>query len=247
MNNTLADLASMIEDSLSRSGQGGMLAPLSFSDGTEADPGIAFSNQTTTGFYRSVISTISTLRAVVEGTWRLGVNTAGALVNGTFSVSGTSTFTGRVTASAGVAGLLTGDMPASNYVEQTTSTGTFSTSATSATNVTNATVTITTKGNPVMLILTGDNSNFTASGITLVGIGNSWARFQLVRTGTSGLTLGIQELATGAAMVSASQTSMIWWDAPAAGTYTYQLQAWVNVGTSSAAVYYSKFRVVELF
>lgn len=52
-NSTMDDLAAALTDSLSRSGQGGMLVPLTFSDGTEALPGIAWANELGTGFRRA--------------------------------------------------------------------------------------------------------------------------------------------------------------------------------------------------
>ncbi len=51
-NNTLSDIASALTDSLDRSGRGGMLAPFKMADGTVLLPGLAFNNETTTGFYR---------------------------------------------------------------------------------------------------------------------------------------------------------------------------------------------------
>lgn len=52
-NNTLADLATAITDSLSRAGDGGMLAPLKLPDGTSSAPALAFTNETNTGLYRA--------------------------------------------------------------------------------------------------------------------------------------------------------------------------------------------------
>lgn len=52
-NDTLSDMANEITDSLSRSGEGGMLAPFRLADGTLGSPGIAWLNETSTGFYRA--------------------------------------------------------------------------------------------------------------------------------------------------------------------------------------------------
>jgi hypothetical protein len=52
-NTTLNDVAAALTDSLSRSGNGGMTAPLRFADGTVSAPSITFSTETTTGFYRA--------------------------------------------------------------------------------------------------------------------------------------------------------------------------------------------------
>jgi hypothetical protein len=52
-NDTMNDIAEALNDSLSRSGDGGMQVALEFSDGTESAPGIAWANEPTTGFYRN--------------------------------------------------------------------------------------------------------------------------------------------------------------------------------------------------
>lgn len=51
-NPTMADVASALTDSLSRSGSGGMLVPFLNADGTGPLPGIAWVNQPNMGFYR---------------------------------------------------------------------------------------------------------------------------------------------------------------------------------------------------
>lgn len=51
-NSTNTDIATALTDSLSRTGLGGMLAPLQFADGTESNPSITFSGETTTGIFR---------------------------------------------------------------------------------------------------------------------------------------------------------------------------------------------------
>jgi hypothetical protein len=51
-NSTTSDIATALTDSLSRSGLGGMLAPLPFADGSTANPSITFTNELTTGIYR---------------------------------------------------------------------------------------------------------------------------------------------------------------------------------------------------
>jgi len=52
-NNTMADIATALTDSLSRTGQGAMLAPFRFSDGSESAPAGSFTLDTDTGFYRA--------------------------------------------------------------------------------------------------------------------------------------------------------------------------------------------------
>ena len=52
-NNTLTDLATAMTDSLSRTGQGGMSAPLQLANGTLANPGLTWGTETTAGLYRA--------------------------------------------------------------------------------------------------------------------------------------------------------------------------------------------------
>ena len=52
-NDTMADLATALTNSLSRNGNGGMLAPFLNADGSESAPGIAWSNEPSTGFWRA--------------------------------------------------------------------------------------------------------------------------------------------------------------------------------------------------
>jgi CheY-like chemotaxis protein len=77
-NATIADLAAEIQDSLSRSGKGGMNAAMKFDDGVETAPSITFTNETNTGFWWSVTG----LWASVKGAWRFLVSAAGIHVKG---------------------------------------------------------------------------------------------------------------------------------------------------------------------
>ena len=52
-NDTVGDLGNETTNSLSRNGQGGMLAPLQFVDGALLTPGITFALEPTLGFYRA--------------------------------------------------------------------------------------------------------------------------------------------------------------------------------------------------
>lgn len=52
-NTTLADIASEMTSSLERSGKGGMTGPFKAAAGTVGAPGISFSAETTSGFYRA--------------------------------------------------------------------------------------------------------------------------------------------------------------------------------------------------
>jgi hypothetical protein len=52
-NGTISDISAELTDSLSRSGKGGMLAPIRTTDGTIAAPAHAFTSEPGLGFYRS--------------------------------------------------------------------------------------------------------------------------------------------------------------------------------------------------
>lgn len=52
-NTTLSDLATAMTDSLSRTGEGGMLAPLELDAGTIGAPGLSWTTETTSGLYRA--------------------------------------------------------------------------------------------------------------------------------------------------------------------------------------------------
>ena len=69
-NATMADIASMLEDSLSRSGKGGMASPMLFADGTSAAPGVAFTNEPTSGLFRQAGSKLAmSVASVIRQTW----------------------------------------------------------------------------------------------------------------------------------------------------------------------------------
>ena len=53
INSTFSDVAQTLTESLDRLGRGGMLAPFRFSDGNVSAPGATWSNEPSSGFYRS--------------------------------------------------------------------------------------------------------------------------------------------------------------------------------------------------
>lgn len=67
-NPTMADIAAELQDSLSRSGKGGMLVPFLNASGTVSNPGISWSAETSSGFYRAATND---MRAVVAGVTRM--------------------------------------------------------------------------------------------------------------------------------------------------------------------------------
>ena len=58
-NPTLQDIAVALSDSLSRSGNGGLQAPLRFPNGVQNTPAITFNDQTTIGFWRPTTDTVA--------------------------------------------------------------------------------------------------------------------------------------------------------------------------------------------
>ena len=136
--NTLTgDISTEITNSLERNGKGGMLAPLRGVDGTVAAPSFSFTNETGSGWFRESAGVI---KAAILGTYRLLLNATGLQINGTLTVSG------------GI------DRPSLPAVGQQVSTSCANFTTTSATfvDVTNLTVTITTTGRPVVLLLQPD-------------------------------------------------------------------------------------------
>lgn len=132
-------------------------------------------------------------------------------------------------------------LAAPNYAISTSS-GSFDTSSGTAVDVTNLSVSLTTTGKPVEIYLT------TAEGVTgAVSVANSGTNSIGVLHLYRGVTLladfqiGTQG-ATSAALASSFSPGMIrYLDVPAAGTYTYKIQA---NGSSSSTIFVSNTRLV---
>lgn len=143
------------------------------------------------------------------------------------------------------------NLPSTGY-QLSSSTGTFSTSSGTYVDVTNATVTITVTGRPVIISLVGDGANpgnntkllATNSGAVtsiecdfkLLQGSTVLNEFQLLKAGSSASNHAIS------IPVGAINTV----DVPAAGTYTYKLQAKQNVASTTCAVFYSKLLAYEI-
>lgn len=69
-NPTLADVADALTNSLSRNGQGGMLAPMLFADGSAGAPAITFTNEPTTGIYRPAGEVAVTIQGSKVGAFK---------------------------------------------------------------------------------------------------------------------------------------------------------------------------------
>ncbi|NDG20076.1 MAG: hypothetical protein EB117_17685, partial [Betaproteobacteria bacterium] len=113
-NTTMEDLANEVTNSLSRTGAGGMLAPFRLADGSITTPGVAYLNETNTGFYRSGAGSVW---AAVLGVNVAQISSTGFLVasgkaftaQGNATVGGTFGVTGAATLSStlGVTGATT--------------------------------------------------------------------------------------------------------------------------------------------
>jgi len=102
-NATNSDLSAEITDSLSRSGKGGMSAPLVVTAGTAALPAIVPTGDTDTGIYSPGANEIA---ISTGGTQRIKASSAGANVTGAMAATGavsgtTGTFTGAVSGTTG--------------------------------------------------------------------------------------------------------------------------------------------------
>jgi len=79
-NNTLSDIATALTDSLSRSGDGGMLAELEIVDGDVSAPGLSFADEPSSGLYRAAAGD---LRFAVLGTDAFGIGSDQLIAYGT--------------------------------------------------------------------------------------------------------------------------------------------------------------------
>lgn len=237
-NNTLGDLASELTDSLSRSGKGGMLAPLRGVDGSAAAPNLSWTADINTGFYRIGADNIG---LSLGGTKRVDFATTGTtfvdpVTLSSVAVNGPATFSGSVSFTSDIAGTFSGTLDPSVAVSTanlsdgavtraklatlgqvtSSSSGSFTTTSTSYVDVTGLSVTITTTGRPVMLALQPAGG----SGASLNN-NNATGALDLVLL-RGGLDVARWYMAPP---VPAAPGGLHFIDTPAAGTYTYKLQA----------------------
>lgn len=243
-NPTMSDLASEIEDSLSRSGKGGMLVPFQHSDGTAVSPGITFTNQTGSGLYRPSGGVGVSVIGVLKQLWEAALTTFKTAVKmeSTLEVTGVATFTATPVLSAGISGITNASLPAKNDAISSSTAGWNGTLSSLAwEDVSNATVTITTTGRPVCICLVPDaNASFPSyfggqnvtgaavaadfhilRGSTLVG----WTTTRWTGPGAGGSTI----------YMPASAFTVV--DRVAAGTYTYKLQGYADTNTTARVVF----------
>jgi hypothetical protein len=231
MNARFSDISTEMTDSLSRSGKGGMLAPLRGVDGSATLPGLAFNSETGTGFYRIGANNVG---LSIGGTKRWDFAAAGSTLTGTLTVSGATTLA-AVTLGGSVTGMDKSDLPSIGQ-QVSASTGNFSTASATPVDVTNATVTITTTGRPVLLFLQPDGS--TTLDASVRSTGAAAVTVVLLRDGTT-----IARMAVGDSNVPVGAVQFL--DVPAAGTYSYKLQA-NTPGAGSVVITYSKLVAYEL-
>lgn len=93
-NTTLSDLGTAMTDSLSRSGDGGMLAPLLLDDGAIGAPGLTWTTETTSGWYRAAANDF---RFVIGGANKFTITSSGFSGAITGTITGSATFSGVIT------------------------------------------------------------------------------------------------------------------------------------------------------
>lgn len=263
-NTTMADLAAMIEDSLSRSGYGGMLASMKFANGLIGAPGIAFSNDQDTGIY---LNAVGDMRLDVGSSDIMVLTASGPAVPsgktldavtmdhaGTMSI-GTTSQTGITIGRAGqtttIAGMTRGSLPAVGQ-QISTSCGDFSTSTGIFADVTNLSVTITTTGRPVVLALysdgNGTDASFLGTWSTGPALTSVLSDFIVLRGATEVARWDIGAGGSSSALLAAyvAPPGIVLLDPVGAGTYTYKVQARNNTATTVAAVKFCKFAAYEL-
>jgi hypothetical protein len=117
-----------------------------------------------------------------------------------------------------------------NLVVATTTTGAYTRNANTYADVTNATVTITTTGKPVALFLMSDGTDQNV-GINRTGAGTATGYLKYVR-GSTDLASAVIQSDTGGNNTVNPCWQFYYIDQPAAGTYTYKVQAKVGTGGS---------------
>lgn len=265
-NTTMGSIRDALTDSLSRTGAGGMQAPLKLYSGTNAAPGLAFGLESSTGLYligpadvalsvagtkrqewngstatvtgnltvtgaHSAASVAATGNVTVGGT--LGV-TGVATMNSNATVGGTLGVTGAATLSGGLT--LTGQLTRANLptVNQQVgpSCGDAGWASASMYELTTCTVTITTTGRPVLVLVEPDGSTnpsgFSANQNTVS------LYLWLKRGGQAGTTLGYWQESLQATGLERIPFSAVFLDVVGPGTYTYSLMGYAqpnSVGT----------------
>ena len=143
-----ADLEGEMTNSLDRAGRGGMTGVLKLPDGSVSAPALTFSSNSNLGWYRAGTGD---MRLAVGGSDVLKATSAGVAA----TVTGDLTATGDLTVGGALAtgtALTRSSLPAVGQ-QVSSACGSFTTISATPVDVTNLTVTITTTGRPVLLMV----------------------------------------------------------------------------------------------
>ncbi len=146
---------------------------------------------------------------------------------------------------------ITGLLPKANIAavgqQVSASSGNFTTTSTSYVDVTNLSVSITSTGRPVILLITSDAAGSAASiGSSASSSTGPMVTVNILRDATTTVYEGRVYAAAGAALISSVPPSIIALDAVAAGTYAYKVQLKSNAGTVTANVLNSVLKAYEM-
>jgi hypothetical protein len=223
MNSQFGDIAQSLTDSLDRNGKGGMLSPLRVPNGSVAVPSFSFSNDQDTGLY---LVGDANPAVTVAGTKRQEWTSTGTAVSGTLSVTGASTFTGAAAFDGGLTGFTRSSMYAVGQ-QVSASCGTFTNTSGTFADVTNLSVTITTTGRPVLLMLQSEGTAPT-TGAYMTGPAGAILRFQRDAAVVGDYDMNSRSAAP-AAILDTGAT---------AGTHTYKVRVSSALGQNASLSYY---------
>jgi hypothetical protein len=257
-NVTLADIASMIQGSLSRTGAGGMLGPFKAYTDSVYGPGFTWESDQNTGLYHPAADQIAitlgaaqnalfaaaliTLKTAlkVEGAAQI---TGKATLDGDLAVAGNTNLTGNldIGGTINVAGQFTrASLPTVGQQTSGTS-GTWTEAGATDVQVTNFSLALTTMGRPVVIMVIPYNDVGGSCGIA--GLTADSRAHLTLRRGATDISAANFLAAAG---TNASVPTMLFFDVPAAGTYTYKLLGATDFGDGSVHCTNMKMIVYEL-
>jgi hypothetical protein len=222
-NNTLGDIGQSLTDSLDRNGKGPMLAPLRVQNGSNAAPSLSFNNDQDTGLY---LVGDANPAVTVAGAKRQEWTSTGTAVSGTLSVTGASTFTGAAAFDGGLTGFTRSSMYAVGQ-QVSASCGTFTTASGPFVDATNLSVTITTTGRPVLLMLQSEGTAPT-TGAFMTGPAGAILRFQRDAAVVGDYDINSRSAAPAAILDTGAS----------AGTHTYKIRVSSALSQNTSLFYY---------
>jgi hypothetical protein len=104
-NAAMADVESMLTDSLSRSGKGGMATPMQFAGGDATTPGITFVGDTDTGVFSDIANNVG---IATGGTMRVRVTDTSVAITDAVAVTGDVAVTGNLSVTGTITGVGSG-------------------------------------------------------------------------------------------------------------------------------------------